>query len=35
VNSNNFEQAIEILEGLRGAWYEAHLNIKKPESQLG
>ena len=35
INSNNFEQAIEILEGLRDAWYEAHLNIKKSESQAG
>ena len=35
VNSDNFEHAQEILEGLREAWYEAHINIKQPVSQLG
>jgi len=35
INSSNFEHAQEILEGLREAWYEAHLNVKKPVSQLG
>ena len=35
VNSNNFEHAQEILEGLREAWYDAHLNVKKPASQAG
>jgi flagellar protein FliS len=35
VNSNNFEHAQEILEGLREAWYDAHLKVKKPASQVG
>jgi len=35
INSDNFEHAQEILEGLREAWYEAHLGIKKPASQAG
>jgi len=33
VNSKKFEEAQEILEGLREAWYEAHLKIKKPSNQ--
>ena len=35
VNTNNFEEAQEILEGLRDAWYEAHLNINKQAIQAG
>ena len=35
VNSDNFDDAQEILEGLREAWYEAHLNIRKPIIQAG
>ena len=35
INSDNFEHAQEILEGLREAWYEAHINVSKPASQVG
>ena len=33
VNSDKFEDAQEILEGLRDAWFEAHIRPKEVSSQ--
>ena len=31
VNSENFDEAEEVLQGLRDAWYEAHIKPKKAQ----